>query len=216
MMQEINRKLLIFCEGNTDWNFFDALLKMNEALSQYRDDFQIISFDGFNKFKKVVGAYKLRPNFNEVEKIFIACDSDDSTENHFRSLQGSLRKLGLPTPNELLQWSASSPQILIYLFPNNSDVGMLETLCFQSVDSQDHLDCINGFEDCLEEKGIDIFNPHKMRISALIAAHSGECGFGQSGDRSECGLGLATKKGIIDVTSDVFTDLRRVLLQMAS
>ena len=199
-----NKQNLILCEGITDKDFFEILIQRNSELNPFKDQFQIESFSGVETFtREYVKTIRVTPGFKNIRKILIVADFDDGLKNRFDSIRNALSKNNLPSPDKLGIWSEDSPGIQIYLFPNNKGTGMLETLCRNSIGDTELQKCVSRYEECIEGTGVKIKNPDKMRMFSFIAAHS-----------RSCNVGVAAKVKIIDVTSETFSDIRRVLLEM--
>ncbi|MBT7616309.1 MAG: hypothetical protein HN590_03385 [Calditrichaeota bacterium] len=202
---EFTGQNLILCEGKTDKDFFEILIHRNPELNSFKEEFQIEPFFGVDNFREYVTAIRVSPGLRNLKSILVVGDFDDGRRNRFDSFRNALSDFNLPSPDKLGKWTAGSLCVQIYLFPNNESIGMLESLCWDSIGNTDLRDCVSKYEECIEATGITIKNVDKMRMFSYIAAHS-----------NSCNVGVAAKYRIIDVKSEVFSDIKRVLMEMVN
>ncbi len=201
---EITHQILIICEGTDDKIFINEIFKRSKSLNSKTNDIQIETSDGFDKIGKLLKVIKKLANYSKLEKILIFCDHDVLEKDRFRSVSNSLRKAGIPCATSSGKWSnTGKPQTMVYVFPDNKNPGMLETLCYRSIQNSKLTNCIEEFENCTVKTGLQIKNSEKMRMLTYIAAHT-----------CSISLGVAAQKGIIEISSLVFDDLRKVLGQL--
>ena len=125
-----SNKLLII-EGKDEEFFFKALLKHENI-----DNFQIIGAGGKDRFPQQLRIVVNLQNFSEVvDTLGFVRDAEQNKANSaFSSICDQLRRNNLPVPtsiNEVIE--EEGRRIGIFIMPNNSDEGMLEDLCIESI-----------------------------------------------------------------------------------
>lgn len=169
---------LIAVEGQDEVNFFNELIKFIGI-----SDIEVWEVGGKTQFKpKFAGFIKLR-GFDELKSIAFICDADNrnsrSAERSFRSLCRNIENVAteepsfsgnIVLPSRMGEFSESNPKIGIYVMPNNSNSGMLENLCLNSVEDDPAMECVNEFIECalqLDEKPKNIA---KAKVQTFLAS----------------------------------------------
>lgn len=128
---------------------------------------QCIDIEGKEYFPPTIRSLRDRPRFEKVQKIgFVADAEQQKASSTFDSLKYHLGKANFTIPKELLTLSDGSPQIGIFVMPNNQDAGMLEDLCLQSV-PEDSLRCVDDFMHCAGIEPTE--KPQKRRTLAYLS-----------------------------------------------
>lgn len=197
---------LIAVEGQDEVHFFNELIKFIGT-----SDIEVWEVGGKTQFKsKFAGFINLR-GFDELESIAFVCDADNtnsrSAETSFSSLCRIIENVtteepsfsgNIVLPSGMGEFSEGNPKIGIYVMPNNSDVGMLETLCLENVQNDPAMECVNEFIKCallLEEKPKNI---PKAKVQTFLA----------SKEEIVNRLGLGAMKGYWKFESPAWNDLK--------
>jgi hypothetical protein len=91
--------------------------------------------------------------------------------NAFRSVQGALRRAGLPVPVVPRVAADGRPTVSVYILPDCTNKGMLETLCLRSVEDDPALPCLDEYFACLDKTPLPRRrNPDKARLQAFLAS----------------------------------------------
>jgi hypothetical protein len=114
----IRQKKVLAVEGKDEVNFFHALLE----------------YVGITDYE--IPALVRMPGFSDVDVLVVIRDADEDANAAFASIRDSLRKEGFELPENINQFSYGKPKIGIFIMPGNSDTGMLEDLCLETV--KDH------------------------------------------------------------------------------
>ncbi len=140
---ELIAKNILILEGKDEELLIEKMLKHLDITG-----IQCIDIQGKPEFEPTIRSLPVRPGVKNVQKIGFVADADvEKAESTFNSFTYHLEKAGFVAPTQLVSLSSGSPQIAIFVMPNNHDAGMLEDLCLQSI-SEDSLRCINDFMRC--------------------------------------------------------------------
>ncbi len=184
--QPFLKERLLLVEGKTPFAFFGAILK-HLNLSDVID---IRNFGGVSEFRKYTSGLRIAADFRRVVKtIGVIRDAEDSYEGAIHSVQAAVKDAKL---DEGHTWK-------YFILPDNSSPGMLETLCWQSIQDQKKLNCVNGFLECCEKSGAVTWpkghHSHKARIQTYLATFP---------DKLQIFPGTAAMAGIWDWNAEAF------------
>lgn len=156
---------LLIGEGIEDQRFLQAMLRHLGI-----DDIQVEQYGGKHKLAGYLKALALRSDYSNVTVIGITRDADGDAADAFRSVRDALGELGLPTPREHGAIADGEPKVGTFIFPDGVSPGMLEDLCFQSVEDDPTADCVRQFFKCVATVGRTPENMSKARVHAWLAA----------------------------------------------
>jgi len=128
--------LKIFVEGKGDIQFMEDLIELKLGKKK-NIDFEVNKTDGWNNLKK--GIPKIKSLNDEGHRVQIIFDADSDHQERRRAIEK------IRSDNHL--------DFDMFLFPDNSSNGNLETL-LESIINDNHrrvLDCFQKHEDCLEQ-----------------------------------------------------------------
>lgn len=165
-MDTIREKKVLAVEGKDEENFFKALLKYVDIT-----DFEIRDVGGKDQFKNKLPALVKIPGFSDVvEVLAVIRDADNDANAAFKSIRDILRKAGLKPPKSRNQFSIGKPKIGIFIMPGNSDIGMLEDLCMETVKDHPAMKCVNTFIGCVSKLELPPNNLTKAKAQAFLSA----------------------------------------------
>ena len=151
----------------------DAVNRPRETLG----DSHLISSDPRSRFGLVCDLLCCRGNMAVVRDadspIGVAATPGGAiseADKAFRSACGSLRHVGLSCPPAHGQFSDGSPRVGVFIVPNGTDDGMLETLCLHSVSTLPEFPCVDAYFQCLQAHQIAPKSLHKARAHAWLAS----------------------------------------------
>ena len=188
---------LLLVEGSDEVAVFDRLLDHINVRGV-----QTIDVGGKDKFPKMVPALKVRPGFNQVEKIGFTRDADDSQKTAFESLCGVLTAAGFPKPPDDGMFSTGDLSVGVFILPNNATSGVLEELLIESVRETDAFICVDEFASCVSKLNSPPKNLSKSKAQAFMAAMTEE-------SRS---VGVGAQKKYWNFEAPWFEPLRKFLL----
>ena len=170
---EINKPNLLFVEGQDECHFFKYLhehLKLSEI--------QVINCEGISNFKTKIPLIVQSDGFKDVKAVGFIRDANSNAEDAFKSLikiieeTSKIRSLPVPkNPSEIK--SGKGLKLGVFIMPNNSDSGMLESLCLETIKNEPTYICVDKFINCFtllfteEEK--KKFREHKSRVQSYLA-----------------------------------------------
>lgn len=199
---EVEEPVQLLVEGNDQRNFFETLL-----CHLGRIDVQVHNFGGVNDLRDFLPGLVDAPGFKEtVRSVGIVRDAETSAESALQSIQSSLRKAGLETPDSPGKRISADPSVTVLILPDGKRKGMLETLLCESFAGTPVDECIDGFFECVEAVGESVKRPDKARAWAYLTTmpdphHS---------------VGVAAKRGYWDLDHDAFGNVRDFLEKLCT
>lgn len=121
-----DKEKVVLIEGGDDEKFFKNLL---DKLGM--SDIQVFNIEGKEEFKNKFEYIPSISGFNNIKKIIVILDADESYQNTEHSIRTNINKI-LKASDKPLIFSSSNPSVAYFIMPNNKDKGMLETLCIAS------------------------------------------------------------------------------------
>lgn len=179
----IEKEILLIVEGIEEKYFFNAFITHfhNENPEEYQNllKIQILPIGGKTQLADKLGVLKVSPNFSIVTHIGITRDADDNPNSAFQSIQYALRSRDYPVPNHQCTLAQATmgeeglKKVGIMIIPKDR-AGMLETCCFESVNMDKTIPCLNDFFTCLSRLAneSDYFLPtnlDKAKVHAFLS-----------------------------------------------
>lgn len=194
----IQSRVQLLVEGNDQRNFFEAFI---EHLSL--TDIQIQNFGGVPDLRDFLPALVNAAGFRDiVQSVGIVRDAEASAQDAFQSVQDSLENAGLSVPSRPEDRAGGSPEMTVFILPDNSRPGMLETLLNETFAGTPEDACINAFFECVEAiPPVSITNPDKARAYTYLTTKP----------KPHHSVGVAAKQHYWDLNHPVFDQLRQFL-----
>lgn len=194
-------RYLIIGEGKDELHF------VSELTRSFLDSekFQASEIGGKTLLRYTLPAIMEDPRFKSLECIAILRDADDDARAAFDSVRNVVVAAGLEPPMRHGGFSAGIPRVGIFILPDGSNPGMIETLCVQSLEGVPGKLCIESFLDCTREQGITVEHRDKAAAYSWLAI------------QREAGksVGIAAKSGYWHLEHPVFQPLTAFLRAMA-
>ena len=196
--EQVESGIQLLVEGNDQRNFFEAF-KGHLSL----EDIQIRSYGGGPELREYLKGFVRIDRFDTIQTLGVVRDAESSAENTFRSIQGSLRDVGLVVPAHPALRSGNKPAVNVLILPDNSRPGMLETLLCETFAGTPRDDCIEEFFNCISTIDVDaVKRPAKARAWAYLTTQP----------EPHHSVGFATMKGYWgDLDQPVFNGIRSFL-----
>jgi hypothetical protein len=159
------RQLLV--EGADALRFFQAL-SATLALSSL----QIHNFGGNSELPGFLkGLVRISGFADKVESLAIIRDAEADPQAAFQSVCAALRKAGLTAPGKNADFSTGRPHVGVFILPDSSSAGMLESICLRAVATDPAFACIEPYFACLDRAGVPRpANMEKARLQAFLAS----------------------------------------------
>ena len=165
--ERIESKTIFIVEGYDEKGFLNAICNSLNIV-----DYQVFVVEGNPNFRKKIPAIFRLPNFQDIVKNIIIIR--DAELDAFSSIVNILRRQSIirfellpQTPGEFIN---GTPNIGIFIIPDNVHNGMLEDLCLQTViNNQSHFDCIDDFLQCLGNYDFQLENRTKVKTQIYMA-----------------------------------------------
>jgi len=169
-----------------------------------KSDIQIEEAGGIHQFKNKFEDLSKIQGFKSLEVIGIIRDAEKNRMSAFDSICDTVKGFNLKPPSEGKTFSDGKPAIGIFIMPGNSDVGMLENLCLETVINEPAMNCVNSFIECTKTLSSPPKNIEKARVQAFLAAMP----------EIRNSLGLGAQKGYWNFSSDKLSDLREFICRL--
>jgi hypothetical protein len=195
---ELDRLLL--CEGKTTRLVLGPLCRHFEI-----QGFQPFDFGSKDNFGNFLEDIKVLPGFAGVKAIAVVRDAEDDANAAFASVRNSLLEANLPVPEKAGGIAPESPHVGVFLVPDNTSPGMIETLCMLSVGADPAFSCVEKFFACVSERATaHPTNLHKAHAQAFLATRP----------KVEYHVGRAADDGVWDFNHAAFAPLVQFLRQL--
>ena len=196
---ELPKMLLV--EGESELRFIAALL----GCLDLSDEIQILNYGGKPKLRPFLFTLSRVPGYPDLESLGITRDADKSFASTFESIRNALVHAGLDAPDQPRMLTLGKPSVSVFVLPDCSSRGMLETLCLSAVKHDPATPCVEQYLQCLEETAnLPSRNPDKARAHAFLASRA----------RPELRVGEAAQAGHWNLDSPVFDPLKSFLLAL--
>ena len=193
----LSKPVLLLVEGTGDARFFTALLNRLG-----RDDVQVWSVGGKDKFRPFIASLPSLPNFASLNSLNVIRDADDNPGAAFQSVRDALRDAGFPGPSSAFGKAENDAlSASVAIIPDADSPGSLEDLCWRSIEGLTEAGCIEEYMECLGRDKIARNRLSKTKIYALLAV----------GDRPGLRLGEAAESGVWNWDSAAFRQIAEYL-----
>ena len=194
---QIRSDWLLLVEGRDEVNLFDALMK---HCFDAESEIQVIEAGGKDSFsrslKAIRTASRARPT---LRALGVVRDADEDAAGAFRSVCDHLRNARYEPPPTHGQFSGAVPSVGVYIVPDGTDPGAIETLCRRSREGDDIARCVGEYINCLtRNKAMRSGNVDKTFAHAYLAAMNNPL----------ARVGEGARQGVWDFESPAFAELR--------
>lgn len=198
---EIANPVQLLIEGNDGRNWFRALAK-HQSLETV---VQVHNY-GVHELRRFLKAFANMPAFSQVARIGIVRDAEESATGAFASVQGALRRAGLPIPPRVGAIEGGRPAVSVLVLPDGSNPGMLESALRETIGDRRIRACIDGFLQCAEKaEKFEIRRREKAFIHAFLATRP----------QPHVSVGVAAQKGYWDFEHPALQGVRSFLSALA-
>ena len=180
------------------------------------NDIEIDSYNGKPNLRNDLAERVRNPDFQTVTSLGIVRDADENSQSAFESVISSLRRAGLPTPDErATPTEQDGLRISVLILPPEDDTGELENVCLSSIEGTPDLECVESYLTCISNAGTPIADNRlaKAKIHAYLAGCPTPLFFtgepNESTGRRQPGLrlGEAADRRVWDWSSPAFAPL---------
>jgi hypothetical protein len=157
---------LIVCEGISDKNVLDALIKHHSIPGM-----QVVHSFGRTNFNKFLRAARVK----KFSRILLISDCDQIPKDSYRIVCEQIAKASYKVPESPrlpVNPEKSNPGVEILMLPREDIQGCLETIClpaFQSLYGRE-AECVEAFAACVDITGWDIPKSDEMKLHCLLSA----------------------------------------------
>ena len=195
--EPITMTKLLVVEGKSPFQFFKACLRELGLLGSI----EIRDAGGITEFAPYLQVLKLTSGFSNVRSVAVVRDAEVDANSAFQSVASALSAAGLPVPTApRSRAQGDGVAVVVYILPDCSRPGMLETLCWEALRSHPGTSCVESYLDCLAGKGFlapTDLKTAKVRVNSFLAFQK----------QPEWLLGQAAHAGVWDWGNPVFADL---------
>jgi hypothetical protein len=158
---------LLIGEGDDEVVFFGALVAHLNL-----DDIQVEKMGGKDYLSLYLKELRRRPGVERLVALGVTRDADSDCADAFAKICGALSANGFGYPPVPGQIHPGSPQVGVFIMPDNQRSGMLEDLCLDSVAADLALTCVDEFFRCVDKatgRKPNILT--KARVQTWLASH---------------------------------------------
>lgn len=205
--KEIESSSLLMVEGKDEGNFFKALFSVLGITHV-----QIEDIGGKDRFDAAIRAFSKMQGFDEITNLGFVRDAENTPASAaFMSICSSLQHIDVQPPSAVGRVERiANRKIGIFIMPNNSNPGMLETICLDSIQQNTlYTDYILPYTDYLATdiyKDNIQFNKEKSEVQIYLASKLPLVN----------SLGLGAINGHWDFNHPVFDDIKHFLQDLFS
>lgn len=164
----ITKPLLVMAEGPGEARFLSCLF---EALGLPHDQFEFRDYGGKDNMRNVIGAIVKMETFKKVRAVLITRDANQNPDAAFQSIQGALKANNLPVPQKPGILVEGPPCVAVWIFPDNTSPGELETLCKEALRNHPAAICVDDYLVCVKQKAPQAaVDGDKAWVYAFLAA----------------------------------------------
>lgn len=205
MSRQILTDTLLLVEGRDEENLFRALIDRHLGADS---GIQIIGAGGVDKFPVNLDAIRTAAQARPaLRSIGVVRDADDDAGSAFRSVCDHLRNVGYEPPATHGEFSEATPSVGVFIVPDGSEPGAIETLCRLSVEGTDAARCVGEYIECLKKQdAMQSNNADKSFAHAYLAAMNDPV----------ARVGEGARSGVWDFESPAFGALSRFLRDLAA
>ncbi|MYA23655.1 MAG: hypothetical protein F4Z30_13130 [Gemmatimonadetes bacterium] len=203
---ELTADRLLLVEGKDEVNLLGRLIK--DCLKDDGQGIQILDVGSKDNFRPNLRGIKVaaqaRPT---LRSIGIIRDADDNPNGSFDSVCDSLRSAGYEPPVAHAEFSDATPSIGVFIVPDGSQSGAIETLCRRSVQDEDAAKCVDDYMECLTtHNALQSKNADKTFTHAYLAAM----------EDPVARVGEGAQQGVWDFQSPAFGALSQFVRDLSS
>lgn len=170
------KKSVLLVEGEGDVDFFEALLRKLQWLSQIEitpPKNYGLKTNTVSHFPKLINLLIKRLQKGEIQQVGIIADADyvsgGGFQQRWNTLTGQLADNGyripanppkLPYTGSLFQHNDGLPAIGLWLMPDHQNNGMLEDLIKQSISEKKQHQLLNTVHTCLKKLPFTLFSDY--------------------------------------------------------
>ena len=188
---------LLLVEGKDEVNLFHALIR--HRFGEDAPRIQVFDAGGKVQFPENIQAIQVEAQARPtLRSIGVVRDADDNPDGAFQSVCHHLRGAGFQPPGHHAGHSDGEPSVGVFIVPDGTSTGAIETLCRRSADESAIAGCVDQYLDCLEaDAALASNNRDKSFAHAYLAAT----------DDPLARVGEGAKAGAWDLDSDAFDEL---------
>lgn len=204
----IEGSFLLLVEGLDEKYVLGKMVETRIKDQGVRGEIQIIPAGGRRVFRRRLEAINLQSKkMGMVKAIGIVRDADESAGSAFQSVANDVRAVGLRPPRGHSEYSRGNPAVGIFIVPDGSSSGAMETLIRRTVGGDSAALCVNAYLDCLIDAGaMSSRNMDKSFVHAYLASMPDPL----------VRVGEAAMQGVWDFTSAVFDPMNQFLEELVS
>ena len=193
----IQKSKVLVVEGKDEVILFGAILKV----LRLHDGVQIFDTKGKTRFPEFMDGFARHADFSIVKSIGVVQDADEDASGRFQSVCSKMKELKISVPSSPGVFiDGETHRVGVFITPNNSDVGCLETTVLRAIADKDWMPCVDTFKDCVAANGGKSFSIKDVARAAMIAL-----------DASEHHMGRAAEAGKFDFEHAAFTEISSFL-----
>lgn len=171
------------------------------------DGLQVQNPGGVSELRPFLKALMLAPGNETIVSLGLVRDAEENPQSAFQSASDTLAQAGLTPPAVCGRVQAGAPRVGVFIFPDGTSPGALESLCLQSLRGHAAEPCVRDFLACWEgQRGgepASVARRHKRELYSFLS-------YEYPGYK----LGEAAAANAFPLDSGVFSGFREFLRQL--
>lgn len=203
----VSQSRVLLVEGKDEERFLKPLVQQLEDVC-----LQVLPLGGKGSLRRNLGFLqdRFRQSGLACDAVGVLRDADDDAERAYKSVRDSLLDAGWAPPSRHGEVRAGTPSVGIFIVPDGSAAGAMETLCRRSVEATEAGGCATEYLACLRKarSGIarSVVSGDKAYVHAYLA----------SGEDPVVRLGEGAEQGVWDYNHAAFSPLVDFVRQLSS
>ena len=204
---EVVANHLLLVEGRDEVNLFEGLIR--HCFTDFDREVQVqIEEVGKESFKGRFGALtKAARKTAPIQAIGIVRDADEDASGAFASVCSAVSGFDYVPPCSHGNYSASRPSIGVFITPDGTKRGAIESICRQSLEGSPASQCAEDYLDCLKAHGALLSANHDKSFAHAYLASTRD---------PVARVGEGGLQGVWNFSSPAFAELYQFIVDLVS
>ena len=197
--QQVDREKVILVEGKDEALLVDALLQ--DRFTNARSSVRVLDVGGKTLFRNRIQALRLRAERNgvQIRAFAIIRDAEENASNTWKSITNALVSSHFQPPSQHGAFSQARPSVGVFVLPDGTSPGALESLCRRSITGRPVARCVEQYLKCLDKQNAML---SKKRDKTFTHAFLASC------KDPVARVGEAAQQGVWDFGQPAFAPLK--------
>ncbi|MGD0894592.1 MAG: DUF3226 domain-containing protein [Acidimicrobiales bacterium] len=160
------QRKVLFVEGDDEFRAIAALMQ-DQSIS----GLGLRDLHGRTNLGEKLSVARKASGFSEVQSVGILCDAEQSFAVSWSNVTGALEVAGLSVPAAPLSRARGTPDVTVFISPDNSGNGVFEDIFLDCMAGDPHMGCVEPFASCITGMvSMNAAHESKLKMQALVAS----------------------------------------------